>query len=934
MKLVGSAKPELLSNVGALSDVTRSVLTLSKATGMDLTESTKNVTTIMNQFGLSALESDRTVNVLAAGSKFGAVEVDYLGESISKVGTIAKSAGMSLEQTTAMMELFGEKGVKAETAGTGFKGVLVKLQADTKNYTNGMFDLNKAIENNQSISGNNIALQKKFGTEFFGLAQILFQNADRFHELTKQVTGTNVALEQMTIASDNLSGDMDKMKSSWGSFMLSLEDGKGPIANVFRYLAQFITNALGGLALLSKSGAQKDADAITHSVELRIEAMKKLVVQQKDQEGFLNKNIASAKRIYQNDQKYIEQLKAEIVVNNQLGGAVKEQNKDKEIQISKLDKDVKKQIAYVNALGGLRSALKLSKASQMPGEKVDLTTPTNQKKEDAAAKKALKNNLDNLDAELSAEKNLLKQSRLDGKKDEETYNSELLDLEIKYLGMKRDLYKKGSKEYNEFDGQIKDAQIAKQKTENEANLKVIEDSFKSISDVTTQYEQTERDRLQGELDNRTISQQDYNSQIYDLEITLAEARLQNATDYAELIRDATFNSAADKKKAVDAANTAVTAANGVLLKARKSGTKDELGEEKKRLEEIARMRQTLGLDQEKLSYMKSLKALKAHLNEEKIAVKDQQEYIAAFKKQKAVEYAQIAVQITNAIGAANQASNQAEVDSLEAQKQKELTLAGDNAEAIQAVNEKFAQKELDLKKKQADANMAIGIAQAIAAGALGIANIWAVHGVNPILAGIITALEVVTVGMQVSSIISQRNAIMATTLSGSGGSGTSGSTGARVVTQAADGRWDVIGADDGKVYRNVPYRGVARTGIVTSPTLMGERGDELVVDNPTLRNIRMNAPGVLDVIRRNRVSQRASGNYSAIGDSGDGGDNTNKATTDSNAVIAANISVMSRLGQLIQYLIDNGIDAFVILSQLEKQQALRDKSVKKGSLKG
>jgi len=157
MKLVGSAKPELLSNVSALKDVTQSVLTLSKATGMDLTESTKAVTTIMNQFGLSAMESDRTINVLAAGSKFGAVEVDYLGESVSKVGTIAKSANMTLEQTVAVMELFGEKGIKAETAGTGFKGVLVKLQGDTKNYTNGLFDLNKAIDNNQSISGDNIS---------------------------------------------------------------------------------------------------------------------------------------------------------------------------------------------------------------------------------------------------------------------------------------------------------------------------------------------------------------------------------------------------------------------------------------------------------------------------------------------------------------------------------------------------------------------------------------------------------------------------------------------------------------------------------------------------------------------------------------------------------------------------------------------------------
>ena len=50
------------------------------------------------------------------------------------------------------MELFAEKGIKAETAGRGFKNILVDLQKDTKNYKNGVFDLNLAIENNVKLS--------------------------------------------------------------------------------------------------------------------------------------------------------------------------------------------------------------------------------------------------------------------------------------------------------------------------------------------------------------------------------------------------------------------------------------------------------------------------------------------------------------------------------------------------------------------------------------------------------------------------------------------------------------------------------------------------------------------------------------------------------------------------------------------------------------
>lgn len=247
MKMVGSAKPELLENVEALGQMTDAVLVLSKASGMDLAKTTESLATIMNQFGHSAEQAVDDINILAAGSKYGSVEVDYLAQSISKVGTIANAAGLSLEATTAVMELFGEKGVRAETAGTGFKKVLTELQKDTNNYTNGIFDLNKAIDNNQSIASNNLKLQEKFGTEFFGLAQILFQNKERFRELNEQVTGTNVAFEQASIAMDNLSGDIDKAKGAWEKLVLSVEDGDGAISAVLRGIVGAFTSLLGTL---------------------------------------------------------------------------------------------------------------------------------------------------------------------------------------------------------------------------------------------------------------------------------------------------------------------------------------------------------------------------------------------------------------------------------------------------------------------------------------------------------------------------------------------------------------------------------------------------------------------------------------------------------------------------------------------------------------
>ena len=95
-------------------------------------------------------------------------------------------------------------------------------------------------------------------------------------------------------------------------------------------------------------------------------------------------------------------------------------------------------------------------------------------------------------------------------------------------------------------------------------------------------------------------------------------------------------------------------------------------------------------------------------------------------------------------------------------------------------------------------------------------------------------------------------------------------TGQRVVTQRASGKYDVIGADDGRTYSNVPYIGDARTGIVSTPTLMGEYGGELVVNAPDFRALQrhVNYPMVLQAIQQSRqpgtVPQRAEGNYSQV----------------------------------------------------------------------
>jgi TP901 family phage tail tape measure protein len=226
-KLVGSAKPELLQNKEALASVTEEAIILSQATGMELAGSVDSLTTIMNANNATADETNRYINALAAGSQAGAKEVDFLSQAMKNVGPVAKSANIEIEEQVALLELLGEKGVDASKAGTGLRNVILTLQADTSNYTNGVFDLNKAFDSLESQQADTIALQDQFGKENVVTAQILAQNRGRFEELTEAVTDTNTAYEQAAINTDNSAAAQARFTAKLDALFLKFSEGDG-----------------------------------------------------------------------------------------------------------------------------------------------------------------------------------------------------------------------------------------------------------------------------------------------------------------------------------------------------------------------------------------------------------------------------------------------------------------------------------------------------------------------------------------------------------------------------------------------------------------------------------------------------------------------------------------------------------------------------------
>ena len=135
----------------------------------------------------------------------------------------------------------------------------------------------------------------------------------------------------------------------------------------------------------------------------------------------------------------------------------------------------------------------------------------------------------------------------------------------------------------------------------------------------------------------------------------------------------------------------------------------------------------------------------------------------------------------------------AEAAHLDAQMEKELTAAGDNAEARAAIEEEYEQKKLDLQKKYANINMTIQIAQTIASGAL--AAVKAVAELGPIAGGIMAGVIAATTAAQVAVIVAQRNAIMNASVDTSSSSSPA-QIGQREVTGYEDGGFTTPSSSD------------------------------------------------------------------------------------------------------------------------------------------
>lgn len=269
-KLIASAKPELLENVDALNQVTEATLLLAKASGMEMPEAAIALTDAMNQFGAEAEQATLFVDALANGAKYGAAEIPQVTEALLKFGAVAKSSNINIQESTALIELLAENGLKGEMAGTALRNVLLKLSAPDALPKEARVEMERLGISMEFLKDKTIPIQEKFealkpllkdnasivkvfGLENASAAINVIGHTERLKDLTSKMNDVGTAQEQAAIKMDTVNGKTELLKSKYDSLILSIGSGDGIISGFFKFMIDGANAAITDLIRLNTS---------------------------------------------------------------------------------------------------------------------------------------------------------------------------------------------------------------------------------------------------------------------------------------------------------------------------------------------------------------------------------------------------------------------------------------------------------------------------------------------------------------------------------------------------------------------------------------------------------------------------------------------------------------------------------------------------------
>ncbi|WP_247919132.1 phage tail tape measure protein [Yersinia pseudotuberculosis] len=224
----------------AILAATAPTVNLSLASGLDIAEAADIVTNMQSAFNLPLDQIQRVSDVMAKGFTSSNTNLSELGEAMKYVAPIAEAAGASIEDTTALLGVLADNGIKGSMAGTSTSAVFSRLQAPrgvapvalrelgitTRDSKGNMLPVEKILKDiSQSFKKNKLGTAQQaeylkviFGEEAMkGAVKLVAAagNGKLAEKKGKLVQAEGTAEAIAAVKMDNLDGDLKNLTSAW-----------------------------------------------------------------------------------------------------------------------------------------------------------------------------------------------------------------------------------------------------------------------------------------------------------------------------------------------------------------------------------------------------------------------------------------------------------------------------------------------------------------------------------------------------------------------------------------------------------------------------------------------------------------------------------------------------------------------------------------------
>lgn len=263
------------------------VLNLATAGGIEVGKAAEYVGIQLNLWKDQGITAEQITNQLAGAANASATDVTSLAYSLKYVGPIAGALKIPFNDLVATLAVMADNGVKGTSAGTWLRQMLTRLQPasdaaaatmlklgiTTKDGGNAFYDaqgkmkpmaevLNILGEKTRKLSDKEMTndIRVMFGlVANAGVIRLIRSGGDAISDMADQINKVTAA-EVAAVKMNTLTGSIEKLKSTWETFLIKIGDLQTPfvtktvqfLENIVKWLLKLDDRFLGiGIIVLS-----------------------------------------------------------------------------------------------------------------------------------------------------------------------------------------------------------------------------------------------------------------------------------------------------------------------------------------------------------------------------------------------------------------------------------------------------------------------------------------------------------------------------------------------------------------------------------------------------------------------------------------------------------------------------------------------------------